>query len=70
MIEVGKGEEHNDKRPDGSSKRRYQYPILAYYQLDQPLPRCVKTPMKGFETIVRSPNASLTKIWSIRDKHL
>ena len=67
MIEVGNGEEHNDKRPDGSSKRKYWYPILACYKLDQSLPRCSKIPIKGFETIIRSPTNSFTKIWAIRD---
>ena len=38
MAEVGLGEEHNDKRLDGSLKQKYKYPIFAYYQLNHPIP--------------------------------
>ena len=67
MIEVEKGEEHNDLRPDGTPKRKYRYPIAAYHKLDIPLPRCLKIAIKGFKTIVNSPTDKLTKIWAIRD---
>ena len=52
MIEVRRGKEHNDKQPDGTPKWIYQYPTLAYHQLNQPIPHCVDTPMKSFKTIV------------------
>ena len=70
MIEVGKGEEHNDKRPDGSSKRKYRYPILTCHKLGQTLPRCLKVPIQGFETIINNPTNNLTKIWAIGDDRL
>ena len=70
MIEVGKGEEHDDKQSDGSPKRKYRYPILACYKLNKPLPQCSKTPIRGFETIIRNPTQDLMEIWAIRDDRL
>ena len=70
MIEVERGEEHNDTQIDGSPKRKYQYPITACSKLDKPLPRCSKVAIKGFETIVWSPTDKLMKIWAIRDNCL
>ena len=70
MIEVKKGEEHIDIRPDGSPKRKYRYPITACHKLDTPLPRCSKTAIKGFETRVLDPTNKLMKIWAIRDDRL
>ena len=70
MIEVEKGEEHNDTRPDGSLKRKYRYPIIAYYKLNTPIPRCSKEPIQVFEAVVWEPSNDLTKIWAIRDDRL
>ena len=70
MVEVEKGEEHTNKQPDGSPKRKYWYPIIACYKLDKPLPQYLKVLIKGFETIVNNPTDNLTKIWVIRDNHL
>ena len=67
MIEVGSGEEHSDKRLDGSLRRKYRYPILACYKLNQTLPWCSKVLIKGFETVIRNPADDLAKIWVIRD---
>ena len=70
MIEVEKGEKHNDLRPDATPRQKYRYPITACHKLDTPLPRCSKIAIKGFETIVWSPTDKLTKIWVIRDDRL
>ena len=70
MVEVERGEEHNDMRPDGTPKRKYRYPIIACHKIDTPIPRCSKVAIKGFETIVWDPTDKLMKIWAIRDDRL
>ena len=68
MIEVEKGEEHNDTRPDGSPKRKYKYPIVACYKLNEPI--LSKITIKGFDMRIRDLTNNLTKVWAIRDDRL
>ena len=68
MIEVGKGEEHNDMRADGTPKRKYRYPIIACYTLDEPILSRLTT--KGFDTRIQNLTNKFTKIWAIRDDRL
>ena len=68
MIEVEKGEKHNDKRPDGSPKRKYKYPIIACYRLDTPI--LSRIAVKEFDDRIYDLTDKLTKVWAIRDDRL
>ena len=37
MAAVETGQLHEDKRPDGTPKRKWKYPITTFYKLDTPL---------------------------------
>ena len=37
MAAVETGQLHIDKRPDGTPKRKWKYPITTFYKLDTPL---------------------------------
>ena len=37
MAAVEMGQLHKDKRPDGTLKRKWKYPITTFYKLDTPL---------------------------------
>jgi hypothetical protein len=67
MAEVSAGRGHNDKQLDGTSKRKWKYPINTLYKLDTPLypndQQLQKKNPRGPVYTTMKPNVKLTKLW-------
>jgi hypothetical protein len=68
MAAVETGQFHEDKRPDGTPKRKWKYPITTLYKLDTPLypkDRCLEGQNpQGPVYTTSKPNVKMTKLWS------
>ena len=68
MAAVELGQLHEDKRPDGTPKRKWKYPITTLYKLDTPLypkdRRLEGRYPQGPVYTTSKPNVKMTKLWS------
>ena len=68
MAAVETGQLHEDKRPDGTPKRKWKYPITTFYKLDTPLylkdRRLEGRNPQGPVYTTSKPNVKMTKLWS------
>ena len=68
MAVVELGQPHEDKRPDGTPKRKWKYPITTFYKLDTPLypkeQRLEGRSPQGPVYTTSKPNVKMTKLWS------
>ena len=68
MAVVETGQLHEDKRPDGTPKRKWKYPIMTFYKLDTPLypkDRCLEGQNpQGPVYTTSKPDVKMTKLWS------
>ena len=72
MAVVELGQLHDDKRPDGTPKRKWKYPITTFYKLDTPLfpkdRRLEGRNPQGPVYTTSKPDVKMTKLWSHQHK--
>ena len=68
MAVVETGQLHEDKRPDGTPKKKWKYPITTFYKLDTPLylkeRRLEGWNPQGPVYTTSKPDVKMTKLWS------
>ena len=72
MAVVETGQLHNNKRPDGTPKRKWKYPITTLYKLDTPLypkdRRLEGQNPQGPVYMTSKSDVKMTKLWSHQHK--
>ena len=72
MAVVELGQLHEDKKPDGTPKRKWKYPITTFYKLNTPLylkdRHLEGRNPQGPVYMTSKPNVKMTKLWSHRHK--